>query len=456
MLTLRRQLLTGLLCATLACMAGAGAMLHRSLLEETNELADLQLRQLAVALPDEFAAETGQNGAQNSGQSSAHGGHDPEEEFVLQAWDQHGLARQPVAAAGLAPLPRYAVQGYADVTVDGARWRIYGLTRRGGHVQVAQPMAVRDALAARMAWRAGAPLLLFAAILAGLIVLVVGRALRPLDRLAAALAGQSPNALRPLDAYAMPPELRPVVLALNGLMEKFEHALAAQRTFVADAAHELRSPLTALKLQLQLVERATSDEARTAALAKLHQRLDRGSHLVHQLLSLARHESGVATTQWQAVDLGELLASAVADHAALADSRGIDLGVDLGVDPGSDSGFEGPAGIVVQGDADGLRVLLNNLVDNALRYTQQGGRVDLQAALEQGRALLRVRDNGPGVAAEHRARLFDRFFRPEGNEVWGCGLGLSIVRHIAEQHRAEIRLDTPAGGTGLSVTLRFP
>jgi two-component system OmpR family sensor kinase len=433
MKTIRRQLLIGVLWATLACVAGAGAMLYRSLLAETNELADLQLRQLAAALPNEFAPEPGLPAM-----------HDPEEEFILQAWDEHGALLHAIGAPGLSQLPRYPAHGYADVMLDDERWRIYGVTRQGRYVQVGQPTAARDRLAAHMALRAGAPLLALAAIFAVMILVVVGRALRPLNRLAQSVVGQSPTALRPLDAGRMPPELRPVVLALNALMGKFEEALAAQRTFVADAAHELRSPLTALKLQLQLVERAGSDEARGQALAKLHERLDRGSHLVQQLLSLARHESALTPVQLQPVDLGELLQSAVADHSALADSRDIDLGV------------EAPASIVVHADRDGLRVLLNNLVDNALRYTQRGGRVDLRSSLVDGRAALRVRDNGPGVAPEHHERLFDRFFRPDGNEVWGCGLGLSIVRSIADHHRAEIRLDAADHGTGLSVTVLFP
>jgi two-component system, OmpR family, sensor kinase len=271
----------------------------------------------------------------------------------------------------------------------------------------------------------------------------VSRALRPLDRLAQSVVGQSATALQPIDAAALPPELQPVVLALNVLMGRFEAALAAQRTFVADAAHELRSPLTALKLQLQLVERATDDASRRTALAKMHERLARGSHLVQQLLSLARHEAALEAAQLVPVDLGQLLATAVADHSDLADSRGIDLGV------------EAPVSLLIEGDREGLRVLLNNLVDNALRYTQRGGRVDLQSMREQGQVLLRVKDNGPGVAREHRARLFDRFFRPDGNQVWGCGLGLSIVRNIADHHGAEVRLGDGDDGRGFSVTVLF-
>lgn len=430
MTSIRQRLLLGLLGATLLCVLGAGASLYFSLLEETNEIGDLQLRQLAVAVPNEFAPDTADAAPQ-----------DPEEAYVLQSWDAAG--ELVYAAAGKPQLPRYLLDGYTRIKVNGTRWRIYGVTRRGRYVQVAQTMTVRRHLAASMAWRAGSPLLVFAVLLALMMVAVVARALKPLDRLADSVAGRSPDALTPLPTEEMPPELRPVVLALNGLMQKFDEAITAQRTFVADAAHELRSPLTALKLQLQVAERATSDDARRAALRKLHDRLDRSTHLVRQLLSLARHEAALAPSKLQTVDLGQLLAGAVADHGALADSREIDLGV------------VAPAQVLVEGDPDGLQVLLNNLVDNALRYTQAGGTVDLQAAQQDGRALLRVRDNGPGVPEQHRARLFDRFYRPDGNDAWGCGLGLSIVRNIADHHRAEIELAESGEGRGLCVTVRF-
>lgn len=430
MTSIRQRLLLGLLGATLLCVLGAGASLYFSLLEETNEIGDLQLRQLAVAVPNEFAPDTADATPQ-----------DPEEAYVLQSWDAAGAL--VYAASGKPQLPRYLLDGYTRIKVNGTRWRIYGVTRRGRYVQVAQTMTVRRHLAASMAWRAGSPLLVFAVLLALMMVAVVARALKPLDRLADSVAGRSPDALTPLPTEEMPPELRPVVLALNGLMQKFDEAITAQRTFVADAAHELRSPLTALKLQLQVAERATSDAARSAALRKLHDRLDRSTHLVRQLLSLARHEAALAPARLQTVDLGQLLAGAVADHGALADSREIDLGV------------VAPAQVLVQGDPDGLQVLLNNLVDNALRYTQAGGTVDLQAAQQDGRALLRVRDNGPGVPEQHRVRLFDRFYRPDGNDAWGCGLGLSIVRNIADHHRAEIELAESGEGRGLCVTVRF-
>ncbi|WP_295993788.1 ATP-binding protein [Rugamonas sp.] len=432
MRSIRQQLLIGLFCGALLCIAGAGVGLYRAVREEASELSDMQLRQIAVTLPDQLS---GINGARVV--------EDPEEEFVVQAWSDRGAliyASRPDAVQ-----PRYLANGYATVQRDGQRWRIYSVERRGQLVQVAQSLATRDGLAAKLALRIVLPLLLMIPLLGGLIYLVVGRALRPLHQVARAVAGRSPQALQPLELAPMSPELRPIVDALNGLLLKIAEAMTAQRRFVADAAHELRSPLTALKLQLQLAERADGDAARAAAHAKLHERLDRSSHLVQQLLTLARHEPDQVPQAAAPVDLCALVQTAVGDHSTLAESRNIDLGAALAA-----------ITIAVNGHADALAVLLNNLVDNALRYTQPGGQVDVSAAVEEGRAVLRVADNGPGIAPGQVPRVFDRFYRPDGNQAWGSGLGLAIVKNIAELHGAAIRLGPGLDGAGLTVTIAFP
>jgi len=430
--TIRRRLAAGLACATILCTGGAAAVLYRTLLEESNELADLQLRQLAAALPDEAAAYAGPVAS------------DPEEQFALQAWNGAGELVHAVPLAPHAPLPRQDLRGFATRRFAGAPWRLYGVRRHDTYIQVAQPIAVRERLAAAMTLRAGLPLLAAVALLAALAVAIVRAALRPLGRLADALADRSPSTLGQLAAADWPLELVPIVAALDSFLERFAHALTAQQTFVADAAHELRSPLTALKLQLQLAERETGAEERRAAMARLHARLDRGSHLVEQLLSLATHGSGYAAARMARIDPRDLLERTVADHAVLAEQRGIDLG--LGVVEAAP----------LLGHRDGIQCMLNNLVDNALRYTPRGGRVDVSARRERGGTVLVVADDGPGIAAQHMTRVFDRFFRPDGQEATGCGLGLSIVRNIADHHRARVVLLRGPGGQGLVVEVRFP
>ena len=431
MKSVRHQLLAGLLWSALATAAAAGLVLYRQAHHEATELADLQLRQMADGLPARLTSQL---------ERPVPG--EPEEALFVQVWDMQGRALyRSDGAPPLAPQDT----GFHTLNAGGGDWRVY--TARGPRrlVQVAQADSVRAVLAWHLTWRIIWPLLLFVPFFGLLVYSVVGRALRPLERLALAVAGRSPTSLQPLAADVLSPELQPIVAALNDLFERIEQAMATQRQFVADAAHELRSPLTALKLQLQLVERAGDDTARAAAVGKLHQRLDRASHLVRQMLTLARHEAEQAAAPLLPVELRRLAEGAVADHAAAAELRGIDLGL-----------ASAARGGLVLGRVDGLAVLLGNLVDNAVRYTGPGGQVDVVVGHEQGRVVLRVSDNGPGVAPAERGRLFDRFYRPEGNQVWGCGLGLAIVKNIADLHGAEIVLATGLHGRGLSVSVVFP
>ena len=440
--SIRARLLAGLLLGTIVCTLAADYMLYRLADDEADEQSDVLLRQMAWALPLQtgVAVRLPHNIDPD----------DADDAVQVQVWDGQGKA---VLMSGPASaLPRQPA-GFSTVRLDGASWRVYGEPREEGSaaaprpyfVQIAQPIATRQRVAAHMALRISPPLLLLLPALAALIWVVVGRALRPLDRVDKAVRGRSPSALQPLDADGLPPELLPIVTSLNSLLGQIDSAMSAQRNFVADAAHELRSPLTALKLQLQLAERAADAGQREDSFRKLHERLDRSSHLVQQLLTLARHEQASAALPGAVCDLLALARQAVADHSIHAESKRIDLGI-----------ADGAARVLAPVQAEGIAVMLSNLVDNALRYTQHGGRVDVSAGMEQGRPYLRVADNGPGVPAAERARLFDRFYRPDGNLVWGCGLGMSIVKSVADAHHAEIGLSGNPDGSGLVVTVRLP
>jgi len=274
--------------------------------------------------------------------------------------------------------------------------------------------------------------------------LAPGRALLRLDerewQAAVAQAGaavvQGEARLRQLRELGLP-------VAEQALRQAEATALQAQRDFTADAAHELRSPLTALSLQVQLLERAHDATGRAAALAELRGGIARAVHLVDQLLKLARlgPEVGSAT---EPVRLAELAARVLAEHAPLATAKAIDLGLGE-VDPG----------LSVRGDPAGLRLLLSNLVGNAVRYTPDGGRVDVSVLAEGPQAWLVVSDTGPGIPADERGRVFDRFYRRPGETAEGSGLGLAIVRAVADRHGADVRLGVADGG-GLRVEVRFP
>ncbi len=271
---------------------------------------------------------------------------------------------------------------------------------------------------------------------------LVGRGLRPLGRLAQSVQARTPDSLDVLPAGDVPEEVRPLVDSLNDLLTRLKVALDAQRAFVGDAAHELRTPLTALQLQTQLVERASSESDRTVALADLKQGLQRATHTVQQMLTLARQEPEAAAVEFADVRLAEVVRESVTEHLRLAEARHIDLGV-----------VQADEAAVVRGDAGALKILLANLIGNALRYAPEGGRVDVSCLMTDGVGCLEVADNGPGIPPEDRQRVFDRFYRRGSGS--GAGLGLAIVQTIARRHGAAVALGDADGG-GLKVRVTFP
>lgn len=433
MTSVRRQLLLWLLAAVLlAGLAASGGTFHQAR-QEADRLFDYHLRQLALSLTDAPFEEADILGTLDE---------EAEFDFVIQVWDAEGV--RLYSSRPHTPLRERTQPGYGMVTTQEGVWRVYTAQERGLIVQVAQPRRVRNRLAAGLALRTLTPLLLMLPILGGVIWLIVGRGLGPLDRLSREVASRNPDALTPVSEAALPTELKPLGHALNELLARLGLAMQTQREFVADAAHELRTPLTALQLQVQLARRARSDEERQAAFADLEAGLKRATHLVQQLLTLARQEPEAADEPPRTVDLAALAAQVVGEYAPLAATRRIDLGL-----AHADA-------VSVFGHDASLRALLANLVDNAVRYTPGGGQVDVTVRHDGDRAVLAVRDTGPGVPAEERERVFDRFYRREGTGVDGSGLGLAIVKAIAERHGATIALEDGPGGKGLVVRISLP
>jgi two-component system OmpR family sensor kinase/two-component system sensor histidine kinase QseC len=320
-------------------------------------------------------------------------------------------------------------------------WRTFSVATRARVIQVAQPRPVRERLAANAALRSVAPLLVVAPILALLGGWLVARALRPLRRLAADVRSRDGESLAPLRDDNLPDEVTPLVSALNGLLARLSGVLDAQRAFVADAAHELRSPLTALKLQLKLLREARDEPARRAAAEQLAQGVERAARLVEQLLARARAEPG-APLATEPLDLSDVARQTLADLLPLAHARGSD--VELHAD----------APLPLHGDRAALTALVRNLADNAVRHSPPGARIELRVARDDGLPCLSVDDSGPGIAAEDRARVFDRFVRRAAQGDAGSGLGLAIVRSVAQRHGATVELgESPLGG--LRVQVRF-
>jgi two-component system OmpR family sensor kinase len=439
--SLRRTLIGWIALGLVVAIAAAAVATYLRARDEANVLFDHQLAQVAASvtgMPLAAPAPPAPLGA---------------DALVVEVWTRDGVdvyLSQPQQ-----PLPRTRELGFHTVATDRGAWRVYSVLAGDQVVQVAQPMALRRELAAGMALSTILPLVAILPFLAVFVWFAIARSLAPLERLAAALSRRSSRSLAPLPDAGLPVEVQPVVQALNGLLARLDAALDAQRAFIADAAHELRTPLTAISLQAQLAERAGTDAERAAALSELRAGLDRATHLAGQLLTLAREEPGVADRPFAPVDLAQLAAEAIAEHMPLASARRIDLGLAL-PEPGAKSATP----VVVDGDAPSLRTLLGNLVDNALRYTQEGGRVDVGLARDGDATTLSVSDSGPGIPPAEQARVFDRFYRAPGTaHVPGSGLGLAIVRSVAERHRATIALGpglSGATGPGLAVVVRFP
>ena len=314
-------------------------------------------------------------------------------------------------------------------------------------IQVAERVTLRAEFAGQLLLRMALPqtLLIFLAMFA--VWYGVGRGLAPLSDLKGEIERRSHRDLSPLSGPNAPSEVQPLIQAMNGFLERLSASIAAQRRFIADAAHQLRTPIAGLKTQTELAVRQTQDPEAKATLNQLHAATDRLTRLVNQLLSLARAEPDARrASESEHVDIGKLARQAATEWVPHALARNIDLG------------FDGPLNDNnrIEGDSFLLREMLNNLLDNAIRYTQQGGHVTVRVGAPDGRVVLSVEDNGPGVPEAERGRVFERFYRVLGTGAEGCGLGLAIAREIALRHGAEITLAGGTGGVGTVVSVSFP
>jgi two-component system OmpR family sensor kinase/two-component system sensor histidine kinase QseC len=431
MTSIRARLLIALLTLVALVSLLAGALTYRRVLAETSTLFDYQLRQMALSLRSQVSVAPRLELPPQQGDA----------DFVVQIWDPFGT-RVYLSRPGL-PLITRAVLGFEDLDLHGDTWRVYGLQTVGGVIQIAQPVRVREVLARHAALRIAIPLLLLLPLLGGAAAWIVSSSLVPLRRIAAEVQRRDVHTLAPIAAIPVPQEIAPLIDALNHLLLRLQAAFQAQRAFVADAAHELRSPLTAVRLQLQLLDRAPDETARIEARGELGAAVDRAIHLVEQLLTLARNEPRASGDELTVTALDTAAADGIADSHALAQARGIDLRLDA------------TPGCLVRGDREALRVLVRNLVDNGVRYTPAGGWVQVRVHPAGGATLLEVVDSGPGIPAAERERAFDRFHRRASAPEGGSGLGLAIVRAIAERHGARIELGDAPGG-GLLASVSFP
>jgi two-component system OmpR family sensor kinase/two-component system sensor histidine kinase QseC len=439
--SLRGRLLLSLLAVLAVAAAAMGGSVYLNVLRQTEALFDYQLRQMALSLRDqgEIAPEDARALA------------DGQLDYVVQIWREDG--REVYATRPPVDPPGRVVIGYADIVSGSMVWRTFGVVAQDRVIQVAQPARVRHDRAVQAALRSVVPLLGVAPALALVIGWLVTRSLAPLQRLAAEVRSRDTDSLQPLPAAGLPDEVLPLVQSLNALLDRLGAALEAQRHFVGDAAHELRSPLTALKLQVQLLRRAPDEAARDEAARALTAGVDRATRLVEQLLALARSEAAPLAGVQASAPLAEVVREAMAEVAPLAAARGTTLELDVA---------EGGEALLAPSAPD-VGLLARNLIDNAVRYGPDGGRVSVWVGRADeadggGGAVLQVDDDGPGIPPAEREAVFDRFVRGDSAAgQTGSGLGLAIVRQVASRQGAAVTLgDSPAGGLRVRVAWPAP
>lgn len=336
--------------------------------------------------------------------------------------------------------------GFSDIWQGDSHWRVFSVYdhKAGLHIMVTQKHDSRAELEDELTTDSVSITLLSCPLFGVLIWIIIGRGLESLKRVRKELSYRAPNYLKPVAVEDLPSEIQPVIDELNRLFVRLHDAFDREKRFAADAAHELRTPLAALNAQTQVALRAQTEEERTQSLHKVLAGVERSAHVVSQLLTLSRMLPEATINDPEVLPLNKLAAEVIADLVPQALER--DINIEL-IAPDT------PCEII--GNKTSISILLRNLIDNAIRYIQEGGLIEVIVQCNQEHTILRVIDNGPGIPDELRERVFERFYRIIGNKSPGSGLGLGIVQRIVELHQAEIELQTPKHGSGLEVRIVF-
>ncbi len=436
--SLRTRLLVLLFSAVVLTASVQALVAYRTSLDQTNEIFDHQMEQMALSL---------RRGLPIGGYlaNSFRDTIDTSFEFLIQVSGAGG--KKIFQSAPGAVLPLDAAHGFSSFDAAGKTYKLFSLQSADQFIQVAQDASARHHLARKLALKAVSPIVVMVPLLILLVWWVVNASLAPAERVRRQLAVRRADELTDVNEEGLPAEIFPLVRELNLLLHRVRSAFEAQKHFIADAAHELRSPLSALKLQAEGLRRASDAAARDVAIARLASGIDRATRLVEQLLVLAHQQAGPADAAFkQAVQLAALVQSTVGDLWEAARARRIDLGLIAAQDG------------VVTGHQDALAILVRNLLDNAIKYTPEGGTVNVSVLASATGMQLTVEDSGPGVAAADRPRLFDRFYRVSGphSGTLGSGLGLAIVKTIADMHGATVVVDQSQTLGGFRVVVAFP
>lgn len=364
----------------------------------------------------------------------------------FQIWNKQGRLILHSQSAPRIPLSSGRA-GLSTLWLDGHSWRVNTVfdPQTDLTFMVAERSNYRQQLENQLTQDSIFIMLVTYPFLGFLIWVIVGRGLDTLKRVAREVRHRAPSNLKPVDLESVPSEIEPLVTELNSLFLRLQEAFNREKRFTADAAHELKTPLAALSTQTQVALRADTTEARNQALLKVLAGVNRSTHVVQQLLTLSRMVPEATINEPEPVSLNRQ----AADVAALLAPEAIAKNIDLELLTSDDSA-------TIIGNATSINILIRNLVDNAIRYTHENGKVTIDIRENHNEVSLHVIDNGPGIPEELRERVFERFFRMIGNQTTGSGLGLGIVQQIAKLHHAEIHLKTPEKNIGLEVEIIFP
>ncbi|KTD59253.1 ATP-binding protein [Legionella shakespearei] len=369
------------------------------------------------------------------------------DKFNFQVWTNGGKLLLHSSTAPKIPLTS-EIDGFSDKTLANQDWRVFTTynDKAGVRTVLAERYDTRNELGHRIA-QDDLYIMLLTFPLSGLLIwIIIGRGLDSLDKVAEEVANRAPTHLEPVDLQEVPEEIKPVIDELNKLFYRLKEGFEREKRFAADAAHELRTPLAALKAQAQVALNSNDIEEKNQALQKLIASVNRSTHIVQQLLTMSRLVPEATSIQDEdEVNLGKLAREILAMLAPSALEKHIELE------------FESDDKIPkIYGNPTALGILIRNLVDNAIRYCNNNGRVIVRLLQQNDELVLEVGDNGPGIPPELQARVFERFFRVLGNKSPGSGLGLAIVQQICELHGGRITLDSPKEGTGLIVRVFLP
>lgn len=441
--SLKQRLLVLVLTVIALVWLAATAFTYHDAREEFDEVLDGHLAQAASLLLVQTSHDLGELETEHAPLL-----HKYARRVAFQIWDKGQRLRLHSANAPQQALA-HKQHGFSDSSIEGKRWRVFSTRDESGEflIHVAERADVRDELAQDIAGNLLRPLLLSLPLLAILLWLAVARGLKPLVSLTREVERREPENLAALDASTAPREVKPLIERLNRLFSRIDLSMQKERRFTADAAHELRTPIAGIKAQAQVARMATSDAERNHALDNAILGCDRASRLITQLLTLARVDTSrldmLGHSVMETCQIRDIAAEVIAALAPVAVEKGVQL--ELLAD----------AETAVHGNPELLRVLLRNLLDNAIQHTPGGTAVQVNISHEQGATCLSVSDNGPGIAEEERARVLERFYRPLGTQASGSGLGLSIVKRIAEVHDATLQLLAMSEGSGLRVKVCF-